>query len=237
MITDTPAEDVIDRGSLQGRLEEVELLIAQHPADQRAPVKACLTYRGRPVVGSYGIFADFGMLATKAFTDAISMLAASLEGPLAAMGPIPNRRNNQLIITNTATGSFGFELEEHRDEALILEEEDSSLVAALSQTREILQSAALGTDDELTDAASGKEERVVAAIRAFLKTLIDHDAVCGFTVKERAFSFTDVGEVRRSWERLEEKTYMRINKPLQELLKEFSLCGARLNSSRRALRK
>jgi hypothetical protein len=179
----------------------VNRLLTEHTADLRLPIKALLTFRGRPVVGSHGIFAEFGMSATKAFTDAVSMLAASLDGPLAAIGPIPNRRNNQLLITSTATGSFGFELEEHREEPLLLEE-DSSVAYALSQTRELLQSAASGTDDELTDSASGQDERVVAAIRAFLKTLIDNEAVCGFAVKDKVFRFSDVGEVRRSWERL-----------------------------------
>ncbi len=34
------------------------------------------------------------------------------------MGPIPNRDQNQLLITNTAVGSFGFELEEYCAEQL-----------------------------------------------------------------------------------------------------------------------
>jgi hypothetical protein len=203
LIAETPPEEVIDLRSFEGRLESVQLMLEGYPVDLRLPVKARLTYRGRPVVGSHGIFAEFGMAATKAFTDTVSMLAASLDVPLAAIGPIPNRRQNQLLITSTVGGSFGFELEEHRDEILPLEE-DSAVVHALVQTQELLQSAATGSDDELTEAASGQDERVVAAVRTFLKTLIDNEAVCGISVKDKAFSFRDVGEVRRSWQRLDQ---------------------------------
>ncbi len=202
LVAETPADEVIDLRSLQVRLETVNRLIGAQPQDKRLPSKARLTYRGRPVIGSYGVYADFGMSATKAFTDTVSMLAASYEVPLVSIGPIPNRRQNQLLITSTALGSFGFELEEHRDDTLALEEEESPVARALMQTQDLLQGAATGSDDDLTDAASGHDERVIAAARTFLKTLIDHEAVCGLTVKDRAFSFRDVGEVRRSFERL-----------------------------------
>ncbi len=203
MIADIPEEDAIDRGGLSARLEEVGAEIADHPVEtSRLPLKTRLTFRGRPVIGSHGIFAEFGMTATKAFTDAVSMSAASLDGPLAATGPIPNRAKNQFLITSTATGSFGFELEEHREDVLPLEEE-SSLAQALVLTRDLLQSAASGTDDELTDAATGQDPRVVTAIRAFLKILIDSEAVCAVSLGEKAFGFSDVGAVRRSWARLD----------------------------------
>jgi hypothetical protein len=39
---------------------------------------------------------------------------ASLAAPLAAMGRIPNRDQHQLLITSTALGSFGFELDERQ---------------------------------------------------------------------------------------------------------------------------
>jgi hypothetical protein len=201
MIADTPEEDAIDRGSLTARLEVVEDELTEHPVDSRLPAKARLTFRGRPVVGSHGIYAEFGMTATKAFTDAVSMLAASLDVPLASTGPIPNRALNQLIITSTAVGSFGFELEEHREDMLPLEE-DSALAQALVQTQELLQSAAFGSDDELTDAASGHDLRVVAAVCSFLEKLIENDAVCAVSVGEKAFGFSDVGSVRRSLVRL-----------------------------------
>lgn len=214
MIADTPEEDVIDRGSLMSRLEVVNRELAEQPVDSRLPAKARLSFRGRPVVGSHGIFAEFGITATKAFTDAVSMLAASLEGPLAWTGPIPNRAQNQLLITSTALGSFGFELEEYRDDVLPLEEE-TALAQALAQTQGLLQSTAAGSDDELTDAASGHDSRVVAAVCAFLQKLIDNEAVCAVSVGEKSFGFSDVGAVRRSLARLGQDNFHEVPTTLE----------------------
>lgn len=200
IIADIAEEDVLDRSSFLSRLKNVEQRIAAIEADTRMPARARLTFRGRPVVGSHGIFAEFGMTATKAFTDAISMMAAAISGPLASSGPIPNREQNQLLITSTAVGSFGFELEEHLDGRLLLENE-TALSLALAQTQGLLQGS-VGSDDELADAATGTDPRVVAAVRAFLDNLITNEAVCTVELDGRKFSFRDVGEVRRSWERL-----------------------------------
>ncbi|QDQ26092.1 hypothetical protein FNU76_06850 [Chitinimonas arctica] len=51
MLAATPEEDVIDRGSFQAKLEEVECMLTQ-VVDVRAPAKTRLTSRGRPVVGT-----------------------------------------------------------------------------------------------------------------------------------------------------------------------------------------
>lgn len=200
ILADIAEEDVLDRSSFLSRLKNVERRITAIEADTRMPARARLTFRGRPVVGSHGIFAEFGMTATKAFTDAISMMAAAISGPLASSGPIPNRVQNQLLITSTAVGSFGFELEEHLDGRLLLENE-TALSLALAQTQGLLQGS-VGSDDELADAATGTDPRVVAAVRAFLDNLITNEAVCTVELDDRKFSFRDVGEVRRSWERL-----------------------------------
>jgi hypothetical protein len=117
MIDATPQEELIDLRSLNTRLEIVNLQLVAEPEDTRQPARAKLTFGGRPVVGSFGIFAEFGMEATKAFTDAVAMVAASLSAPVQAMGPIPNRAQNQLLITSTATGSFGFELAKPGEES------------------------------------------------------------------------------------------------------------------------
>jgi len=214
MIADTPEDEIIDLRSLRARLDVVNRELEKQPLDTRLPVKARLTFRGRPVVGSHGIFAEFGVTATKAFTDAIALLAASFETDLAATGPIPNRTQNQLLITSTAVGSFGFELEEHRED-LLPPVEDSALAQALNQMQELLHGSASGSDDELTDAASGQDPRAVAAVRDFLKKLADNEAVCAVTVGDKAFSFSDVGEVQRSLTRLGRENLHEQPKPFQ----------------------
>ena len=105
-----PEGNVIERMSLESRLESARAALAALPQQMIAP-KARLTFRGKPVFGSHGIAADFGGKAAGAFSDAFAAVAAGLSESLRDMGPIPNRDKNQLVITSTAIGSFGFEFE------------------------------------------------------------------------------------------------------------------------------
>lgn len=196
-----PEEDVIDRLSLQARLSKAEAFLSEAAPYDREPARVRLTFRGQPVVGSYGIFADFGTNAVSKFIDAVTSVAASLSAPLAATGPIPNRLQNQLLITSTATGSFGFELEEYVGEQLPLVGEPTPIALALMQTQALLQGT-LGSDDELADSASDSDPRALNSIRTFLDTLAGAEATCAIEYGERSFRFNDVGQVRRSCERL-----------------------------------
>ena len=200
LLAKTPATARLTRMSDEARLRKVEAQLAALPADERTPARARLTFDGVPVIRSYGIFADFGMKAVSSFTEAVASVAASLSAPLAAMGPIPNRDQNQLLITSTAVGSFGFELEEYRAEQLALEEA-SPVATALERTQALLQST-LGNDDDLADIASETDPRALDKVRTFLKVLADNNAVCAFQYGGRGVRFTDVGQVSRSLARL-----------------------------------
>ncbi len=169
MLSEIPIEDVLERSGLEARLEDVENELATAGPPRREPARARLTFRGRPVVDQHGIFAEFGTRATSAFTDAVAKVASGLSGPLAAMGPIPNRDESQLLITGTALGSFGFELEEASSNLLEFEEQTIA-GQALELTQSLLQST-LGTDDELADSAVAIDPRAVAAVRTFLEFL------------------------------------------------------------------
>jgi len=200
LLAKTPSTARLTRMSDEARLRKVEAKLAALPTDERTPARARLTFDGVPVIRSHGIFADFGMKAVSSFTEAVASVAASLSAPLAAMGPIPNRDQNQLLITNTAVGSFGFELEEYRAEQLALE--DASPVAtALERTQALLQST-LGNDDDLADIASETDPRALDKVRTFLKVLADNNAVCALQYGGRGVRFTDVGQVSRSLARL-----------------------------------
>ncbi|MDP1999381.1 MAG: hypothetical protein Q8K22_07275 [Rhodoferax sp.] len=181
-------------------MRTIETQLAEMPVDEREPARARLTFNGAPVIGRHGIFADFGMRAVSSFTDAVASIAASLVAPLASMGPIPNRDQNQLLITNTAVGSFGFELEEFRGAQLPLEDE-SAMAIALDRTHALLQGT-LGSDEDLADVASETDPRALEKIRTFLKVLADSDAVCALQYRGRGVRFTDVGQVRASLARL-----------------------------------
>jgi len=208
----TPETDAIDRMSLEARKAEVEEALAAAPVPSREPARACLTFCGKPIVGSHGMFAEFGAKAINAFADAVTAIGASQTTPLGARGAIPNRDEYQLLITGTALGSFGFELEEAPKDEMLFPE--MSLVDhAIEQTKRIME-ASLGTDDELTDAIAEADPRAVEALRAFLQTIAEHEAVCALEFKEEVFGFADVGQVRRSESRLRQDNIHEENKPL-----------------------
>jgi len=156
LLEDTTPDDVLERSGLEARMEEVQEQLAAAGPLGREPARARLTFRGRPVIGSYGIFAEFGANATNAFTDAVAKVAAALSGPLAAKGPVPNRQASQMLITSTAVGSFGFELVEHAPEELGSADE-SAVAQALDLTRKLLEST-LGNDDELAELAQAMKD-------------------------------------------------------------------------------
>jgi hypothetical protein len=200
MLAGLPESSVIDRLSLEARKEEVEKALAAAPVPAREPARARLVFRGKPIVGNHGMFAEFAAKAINAFADAVAAIGASRTTALGTRGALPNREEYQLLITGTALGSFGFELEEApKDETLF--PEPSLVDHAIEQTRRIME-ASLGTDDELTEAIADADPRAVEALRGFLKTLGDQEAVCALEFKEEVFRFADVGQVRRSEGRL-----------------------------------
>lgn len=199
MIAETPEEEVIDRSSLLARLESVNEDIGRMPSQERAPTSVRLTFKGRPVIGSHGIFAEFGMKAVNCFAESVATMAASLDAPLAAKGPIPNRDQHQLLITSTAVGSFGFELEECRTGQLTLER--SALAQALDSAQSLLRGT-LGTDEELADSVAETDRRALDKVRAFLEILADNEAVCTVQLGDSIVGFSDVAQVRTSIQRL-----------------------------------
>ncbi len=201
LIEQLPASSVIERMSLEARKKEVEDTLASQPPSSREPARAKLTFRGKPIVGSHGMFATFGAKAVSTFAETVLAIAASQIRPLGARGALPNREDYKLLITGTALGSFGFELEEAPSDDMLFHEIPSPVEAAIEQTNSILE-ATKGTDDELTEAVSDADPRAIETLRTFLKTLADQEAVCTLEFKDRVFRFADVGEVRQSNERL-----------------------------------
>ena len=203
MIAETPEEDLLDRGSLVARLEDIEERLAEGKPNEPDLARVRLTFRGRPVIGSHGIFAEFGAKAVNNFAEFLTAMAASLAGPLAAMGPIPNRDQHQILITSTALGSFGFELEEHRTAQMAFDQ-ISAVAQALDRTQRLLQGT-LGTDEELAESADEVERHALDKMRDFLQTLVNNEAVCTLQMGDSQVRFTDVGQVKTSLDRLSQE--------------------------------
>ena len=192
-----PGSARLMRSSTESRIGTIEGKLALG-IDEGEPAKINLTFKGRPVIGSHGVFAQFGTEAVSKFTEAVDAIAASLSAPLRAMGPIPNR-GQQLLITNTAIGSFGFELQEYCTNRLPLG--DSAVVLALERTQNLLEST-VGTDDQLADSAAETNPRALEKMRAFLQTLADNEALVGLEFRNRVFGFSSIEQVKTSLARL-----------------------------------
>ena len=219
LLSQIPDDQILDRCSLQARLDEVEQELASISPRTGQPVRAHLTFRGRPVVGQHGVFAEFGLKATASFTDAVARIAAAISGEASSRTAIRHRPECRLLITGTALGSFGFELEEAVQNSQPENETESLVAQALELTQNLLR-ATVGTDEELADSAAATDSRAVAAVRSFLDLLVSNDAVCGLQCLDRDFQYRDVQEVRRGVQRLSQENLIET-----EVQLEGEFCG------------
>lgn len=201
LLSNLPQSSVIERMSLKTRLASVKAELES--ASDQVAARAKLTFRGRPVYGSHGIAAEFGSKAAGAFTDAFSAIAAGLTEGLRYMGPIPNKEKNQLLITGTAIGSFGFEFELPVPEPNLFPEE-SNTHAAMMRIEELFRLAAQGSDDEVSEVIAEVHPRAVRKVSEFLDLLVQQHAWCGLEFGERSFKFANYEQLKASNERLKE---------------------------------
>lgn len=195
-----PEENVIERMSLEARLQTAKEMLATLPQTKEAP-KARLTFRGKPVFGSHGISADFGAKAAGAFSDAFAVVAAGLSEGLRHIGPIPNRDRNQLLITGTAIGSFGFEFElPDQQPALFPELEKAE--EAMRKIESLFRLSAEGSDDDIAEVIDEIHPRAVKKVYEFLDLLVQQEAWCGLEFGDQIFSYADYEQLKASTERL-----------------------------------
>ena len=191
---------VISRMSLEARLRQVEEDLKAYEGYSPRVVKARLTFRGKPVVGNRGIQAGFGTDAANAFAEAVTRIGASRHAPLSARGPIPKSAEYQLLITGTAVGSFGFQLEDAA-QLPALQGRSTPVELAIKKVKEILE-ASVGADEELSEVISDTDQRALESVKAFLKKMVDNGATCALEFQGHEFSFRDVAQVQRSEGRL-----------------------------------
>ena len=188
--------------TVSSRKEQVESRLLNPGRGAFSPAKAIVTYRGAPVWGVHGVVAEFGAIATAKFSEAVAAVAASIGGVLNDFGPIPNKAQNQILITGTAIGSFGFEFEEAPTlEAQLPLEGTTSVSQAFELVAELLE-ASTKSDEELSEPASRLGTRAIATISDYLDKLISYEAYCSVATRDHLFSFTSVDQVRISRSRL-----------------------------------
>jgi hypothetical protein len=207
-----PKDNVISRMGLESRLKAAKNAIAGYNPLE-LPRKARLTFRGRPVIGSYGASAEFAAKASSFFTDAFSAVVAGISENLRYMGPIPDKEKNQLLITGTAVGSFGFEfelpgLQAQRTNGQVdlfpeAAKPENRPEVAMEKLGKLFQVAAEGSDDDIAELVDEIHPRAVKKASEFLDYLSQQDAWCGVEFKETVFRFGGVEQVRASAARLE----------------------------------
>lgn len=192
----------LTRMSLQSRMNQVAASLRDPGRGAFAPAKAIVTYRGAPVRGVHGMVAEFGAAVTAKFSDAVAAIAASLSGVLNDFGPIPNKAQNQILITGTALGSFGFEFEEAPSaEAQLPLEGTTPVSQAFELVAELLE-ASTKSDEELSEPASRLGTRALGMVSEYLDKLIAYEAFCSVTTRDHVFAFSSVDQVRISRSRL-----------------------------------
>ena len=200
LLEQIPASNVIERMSFESRLQAAKKALAELP--EQIVAKAKLTFRGEPILGSYGMTADFGSKAAGAFSEAFTAITAALTDGLRDMGPIPNRHKNQLLITGTAVGSFGFEFELPAEEPDFFTE--GSRYAALEKIEELFRFAVTGSDDDVAEVIEKVHPRAVKKVYAFLDLLVQQKAWCGLEFSDRAFRYSNYEQLKTATERLKD---------------------------------
>ena len=203
LLSEIPPNNVIERMSLEARLKSAKTAIAGL-VEAELTYKARLTFRGKPVFGSHGITADFGVKVAGAFSEAISAIAAGLSGNLQDMGPIPDKQKNQLLITGIAIGSFGFEFELPKPETETLHPDQMHVEKAIKIFQNLLQCAAEGSDDDITELLDEIQPRAIKRTAEFLSCLAQHDAWCALDFRNRSFHFQNLEQLEVSSNRLQE---------------------------------
>jgi hypothetical protein len=163
--------------SLTTRLNTAKEILSRFSTKRELP-NVNLTFRGKPVMGAHGILADFGSKAVAAFSDAFTFVLVDFTGNLKDNGPIPDKEKNQLQITGTAVGSFGFELELPQHQHDLFSDTDPSEIA-MKKIETLFLLSVEGTDDEIEEIVADIHPRAIKNIYEFLNLLVQSESWCG----------------------------------------------------------
>ncbi|MDD2705135.1 MAG: hypothetical protein PHU07_07370 [Acidocella sp.] len=202
ILASIPEENVIERVGFEARLKQARAKLEGIQLSVE-PEKTRVTFRGAPVFGSHGVAADFGTKASGYFAEAFASIVASMREGLRYMGPIPDKAQNQLAITGVAVGSFGFEFELPNLPSTLFSESGGA-EEALETLLNLLEKAAEGSDDEVTEAVHAAHPRAVRKVVDFLDYMEKKGAWCGVEFKQHFFRYSDLDQLRFAKERLSE---------------------------------
>ena len=202
LLASIPAARIIERMSLEARLKKAKDELATLP--QQVAQKARLTFRGKPIFGSHGMFADFGARAVNVFSEAFATIAVALNEGLRDTGPIPDRDKNRLMLTGTAIGSFGFEFELPVEEPSLFSGDVTSAQKTMTKIESLFRLAAEGSDDDVAEIIEEVHPRAVKKVHEFLELLVQQEAWCALEFADRSFRYANYAQIKNSCERLKD---------------------------------
>lgn len=204
---------ILQRKSFESRLRNLKEKLS-HVDILRIRKKAIVTFRGKPVDKSQGITADFSGKAIEGINEMVATVVASLNKDLKDKGPIPNRFQNQLMITGTAVGSFGFEFELPEPDYDVLAER-SVVEEALSSILSLLGKTSESTDDDLLEVISSIHPRAVKKISDFLIILQKNEALFAIEYESNVFRIKNESQLDTIINRLDDRNIRTMSETYQ----------------------
>lgn len=197
-------DDPVGVMQFEQRINEIQEELRELSSNPSSLASVALYFGGDPVIGSRGIAADFAGKILDLYQDLISTAFAKSErGMLGQRGRIPrSERNNTLMVTGLARGSFGFVLDEITDQNELF---DTSLKEVVRFTSRLIEGVSALNDQEFESMTDDLDHRTLLRLREFFKILDEKKANIRVVEDEQEFSL-DENAVRRGRSRTESTT-------------------------------
>lgn len=155
--------------------------------DQRSRFgRARLFFSGGPVRGRRGVSAQFAADVLSSYQALVSLAYGQRrKGALSSTGPIPDRGESTLMLTDMPRGSVGFELLEDAEQERVVPTDLAETVMRVGQ----LLDAAATSDPAYAEMVSEFDARIVGSLHAFFDKLRKSDAAFKLEAQGQEFSF------------------------------------------------
>jgi hypothetical protein len=159
-----------------------------------------LFFGGTPVLGSKGIAVEFAGSVLEKFQNLVTRTFVKTElGQLGERGPIPQKDNTQLMVTELARGSFGFVLDEMTNQT---SSQETVLKFMVDEVSEIVQKTGSPNEPDFEEILDSLDSRTLLGLRDFFAVLDKNEATIRLVDDTRDF-ILDKEAVRRGHLRTE----------------------------------
>jgi len=182
------------------RKREIEERIRGISSTSETKAEIALFFGGRPVIGSRGISSEFASKTIGSFQNLVSKRFASAENArLATRGPIPQREQSGLLISDVVRGSFGFVLQEADAVPSLIDTQLKDIVAEIA---DLIYRFSAADTESLDSAYDGIDPRILGELKNFFTDLDEAGATVRMVEGERDFTL-DADSVMRGRQRVD----------------------------------